>query len=119
MIDYVAAVAAAWHGAGLRAARAFRAGDVGYTSRFHRFCDLLLTVLVEPRSRRHGEELERFAYFPLVTCIIISRAQRGVLARQPVTSTLPSRRRTRWPACAGNFVSNFVTREGVGFETWP
>jgi hypothetical protein len=61
VIDYVAAVAAAWHGAGLRAGRAFREGDVGYKSKFHRFCDLLLTVLVEPRSRRHGEELERFA----------------------------------------------------------
>jgi hypothetical protein len=60
-IDYVAAVAAAWRGAGLRATRAFRRRDSGYTSKFHRFCDLVLTALVEPQSRRHESGVERMA----------------------------------------------------------
>jgi hypothetical protein len=61
MIDYVAAVAAAWYGAGLRAGRAFKEHDAGYTSKFHRFCDSVLTALVEPHSRRHEDGLDPMA----------------------------------------------------------
>jgi hypothetical protein len=53
IIDYVAAVAAAWNSAGLRAGRALKFGDAAYRSKFHRFCDLVLMALVEPHSRRH------------------------------------------------------------------
>src|SRR5262249_43513125 len=61
MIDYVAAVAAAWNSAGLRAGRALKFGDAAYTSKFHRFCDLVLAALVEPHSRRHEKGLEDIA----------------------------------------------------------
>jgi hypothetical protein len=61
VIDYVAAVAAAWRSAGLRAGRALKFGDAVYTSKFHRFCDLLLTALVEPHARRHQDGLEQLS----------------------------------------------------------
>jgi hypothetical protein len=59
VIDYVVAVAAAWRGAGLRAGRAVKFRNAVYTSKFHRFCDVVLTALVEPHSRRHEEGLKK------------------------------------------------------------
>jgi hypothetical protein len=59
VIDYVVAVAAAWRSAGLRAGRAVKFRNAVYTSKFHRFCDLVLTALVEPHSRRHEEGLKK------------------------------------------------------------
>jgi hypothetical protein len=59
VIDYVAAVAANWRSSGLRAGRALKHDDSSYTSKFHRFCDLVLTALVEPASRRHLEDLSQ------------------------------------------------------------
>jgi hypothetical protein len=102
VIDYVAAVAAAWHDGGLCAGRAFREGDVGYKGKFHRFCDLLLTALVEPRSRRDGEELERFA--------VQAWARQRLLPRDVqkfVRGGLP-RRDTQW------LVTAHCLREGLG-----
>jgi hypothetical protein len=61
VIDYVAAVAADWRISGLRAGRAFKHDDSTYTSKFHRFCDLVLTALVEPGSRRHLEDLDQLS----------------------------------------------------------
>jgi hypothetical protein len=61
LIPYVAAVAAAWRSGGLRAGRALKPNDSRYTSKFHLFCDLVLTALVEPESRRHGEGLDQLA----------------------------------------------------------
>jgi len=55
VIDYVATVASIWRSQGLRPARAW--SETGYRSRFHRFCDLVLTALVEPDSRRHEKDL--------------------------------------------------------------
>jgi hypothetical protein len=61
VIDYVAAVAAEWRSSGLRAGRALKSGNASYKSKFHRFCDLVLTVLVEPDSRRHQEGLDQLS----------------------------------------------------------
>jgi hypothetical protein len=61
VIDYVAAVAATWRSAGLRAGRAVKFRYAVYTSKFHRFCDLVLTAWVEPHSRRHEEGLEKLS----------------------------------------------------------
>jgi hypothetical protein len=58
VIDYVAAVAATWRSSGLRAGRALRPKDPSYTSTFHRFCDLVLTAVVEPESHRHQKGLD-------------------------------------------------------------
>lgn len=57
VIDYVAAVAADWRSSGLRPGRALKSDDSSYIGKFHRFCDLVLTALVEPESRRHLEDL--------------------------------------------------------------
>jgi hypothetical protein len=59
--DYVVAVAVAWRSAGLRVGRASKFDDAAYTSKFHRFCDLVLTALVEPHSRRHLIGLEQLS----------------------------------------------------------
>jgi hypothetical protein len=102
MIDYVAAVAAAWHSAGLRAGRALRVRDASYTSKFHRFCDLVLSALVEPHSRRHGEGLDRLA--------AQAWARHRQLPREVqkfVRSGLP-RRDTQW------LVTAHCLREGLG-----
>jgi len=61
VIDYVAAVATQWRRNGLRAGRALKEGDSSYTSKFHQFCDLVLTALVEPESRRHLETPEQLS----------------------------------------------------------
>jgi hypothetical protein len=61
VIDYVAAVAGDWRTSGLRPGRASKHDDSGYTSRFHRFCDLVLTALVEPASRRYREGLDQLS----------------------------------------------------------
>jgi hypothetical protein len=57
--DYVTAVAVTWRGHDLHPGRAFKNNDVSYTSKFHRFCDLVLMALVEPDSRRHSEGLDQ------------------------------------------------------------
>jgi hypothetical protein len=61
VIDYVAAVGAEWISGGLRAGRALKGGDSSYTSKFHRFCDLVLTALVEPGGRRHLEDPDQLS----------------------------------------------------------
>jgi hypothetical protein len=52
---YTSELAQLWQAAGLRARRANRPEEPGYKSRFHRFADLVLTVVVEPDSLRHEE----------------------------------------------------------------
>jgi hypothetical protein len=61
VINYVAALAGDWRSGGLRAGRAVKHDDSSYTSKFHRFCDLVLTALFEPASRRHLEDLDRLS----------------------------------------------------------
>jgi hypothetical protein len=53
IVDYVAKVATLWHALGLRPSRARHDADPNYTSRFHRFADLVLTARIEPWARRH------------------------------------------------------------------
>jgi hypothetical protein len=61
VIAYVATVAAEWRSRGLRPGRAFKESDSSYIGKFHRFCDLVLTGLFEPASRRHLEDLDRLS----------------------------------------------------------
>jgi hypothetical protein len=61
VIDYVATVAAEWRRSGLRPGRALKSDDSSYIGKFHRFCDLVLTALVEPESRRHLEDLDQLS----------------------------------------------------------
>jgi hypothetical protein len=89
-IDYVVVVAAAWHSAGVRAGRAFKEHDAGYTSKFHRFCDSVLTALVEPHSRRHMEGLDRLA-----AKVRARHRQLSSENQKYVGAALP-RRDTRW-----------------------
>jgi hypothetical protein len=58
VIAYVAEVACAWRGRGLNPGRANKSEDPRYTSKFHHFCDLVLTAVAEPNSRRHDEGLD-------------------------------------------------------------
>ena len=53
IVDYVAEVAKVWLGAGLKPSRASHECDRTYTSRFHRFVDLVLTAVTEPWTPRH------------------------------------------------------------------
>jgi hypothetical protein len=53
IVDYVAKVAKVWVEAGLNPSRARREDDPNYTSRFHRFVDLVLTAVIEPGTQRH------------------------------------------------------------------
>jgi hypothetical protein len=53
IVDYVAKVAKVWLGAGLKPSRARHKYDPNYTSRFHRFVDLVLTAVTEPWVQRH------------------------------------------------------------------
>jgi hypothetical protein len=58
VIAYVAAVAFEWRQSGLRPSRAINFSNPTYVSPFHRFCDLVLTALIEPESRRHMPGLD-------------------------------------------------------------
>jgi hypothetical protein len=53
IVDYVAEVAKVWLAAGLKPSRASHQYDRKYTSRFHRFVDLVLTAVTEPWTLRH------------------------------------------------------------------
>ena len=53
LVEYVRQVGEAWKAYGLRPSRARNASDPKYTSRFHRFCALVLTALFDPWSLRH------------------------------------------------------------------
>jgi hypothetical protein len=53
IVDYVAKVAKVWLGVGLKPSRARHDYDPNYTSRFHRFVDLVLTAVTEPWVQRH------------------------------------------------------------------
>ena len=53
IVDYVAKVAKVWLAAGLKPSRAWHEYDRKYTSRFHRFVDLVLTAVTEPWTQRH------------------------------------------------------------------
>ncbi len=82
--DYVAAVASLWRGAGLYPSRARNFYDPTYTSRVHRFADLILTAVVEPWSLRHVGNLadirkqlsHRHAELPVKLRKKVSRAPR-------------------------------------------
>lgn len=60
--DYVTDVAMTWRQHGLWPSRARNPLDAAYHSRFHRFADLVLTAVVDPKSNRHdGDQVERLA----------------------------------------------------------
>ncbi len=59
--DYVTVVANAWHRNGLRPARALKVNDPAYTSKFHVFCNVALSALVTPESRRHRGQLDHMS----------------------------------------------------------
>jgi hypothetical protein len=57
IINYVREVAEIWSRAGLKASRAANVENSAYRSKFHRFCELVLTAAVEPQARRHDANL--------------------------------------------------------------
>jgi hypothetical protein len=61
VIQYVADLVSIWRSNGLRSGRAFNFLDPAYTSNFHRFCDLVLTAIIEPDSRRHDHRMDQFS----------------------------------------------------------
>jgi hypothetical protein len=58
IIEYVTAVAALWRRAGLHPSRAWHPEDPRYTSRFHRFVELVLTASIDPWTQRHDLGLD-------------------------------------------------------------
>ena len=59
LVEYVRQVGEVWKAYGLKPSRARDNSDPNYTSRFLRFCDLVLTALLDPRSLRHDENLDQ------------------------------------------------------------
>ena len=59
LVEYLRQVGEVWKAYGLKPSRARDESDPKYTSRFHRFCDLVLTALLDPRSLRHDENLDQ------------------------------------------------------------
>ena len=55
LVEYVRQVGEAWKASGLKPSRARNASDPKYTSRFHEFCDLVLTALIDPWTLRHDK----------------------------------------------------------------
>jgi hypothetical protein len=62
VITYVATVAFEWRQSGLSPSRAVNFLNPAYVSPFHRFCDLVLTALLEPESRRHLPGLDDLSH---------------------------------------------------------
>jgi hypothetical protein len=88
--DYVADLVGIWERAGLRPSRAVHRDKPDYTSKFHRYTDLVLTVATEPWSRRHDDNLGAARRE-------IHRAAAALLPeiRQHVSTALP-RRDVEW-----------------------
>jgi len=59
LVEYVRQVGEAWKAYGLRPSRARKASDPKYTSRFHGFCDLVATALIDPWALRHDGNLDQ------------------------------------------------------------
>jgi hypothetical protein len=59
LVEYVRRVCEAWKAYGLKPSRARNASDPKYTSRFHEFCDLVLTALIDPLALRHDGNLDQ------------------------------------------------------------
>jgi hypothetical protein len=61
IVAYVVEVARAWRTVARRPGRAMHPSDPNYRSHFHRFTDLVLTAIVEPRSKRHDADRDEIA----------------------------------------------------------
>ena len=61
IIDYVTSVAFLWREAGIKPSRARHHQDPTYKSGFHKFVDLVITAILEPRTLRHDGGLEELA----------------------------------------------------------
>jgi hypothetical protein len=61
IVDYVARVAGRWREAGIKPSRARHHQDPTYKSGFHKFVDLVITAILEPRTLRHDGGLEELA----------------------------------------------------------
>jgi hypothetical protein len=59
LVEYVRQVGEAWKAYGLKPSRAGNASNPKYTSRFHEFCDSVLTALIDPWALRHNENLDQ------------------------------------------------------------
>jgi hypothetical protein len=59
LAEYVRQVSEVWKAHGLKPSRARDDSDPKYTSRFHKFCDLVLMALVDPWSLRHEANLDQ------------------------------------------------------------
>jgi hypothetical protein len=59
LVEYVRQVGEVWKAHGLKPSRARDPDDPKYTSRFLRFCDLVLMALIDPWSLRHDENLDQ------------------------------------------------------------
>jgi len=57
--DYVVAIKSIWGTAGLKLGRGYDPADASYKSKFHRFADLILTALAEPRTHRHFGDINK------------------------------------------------------------
>jgi hypothetical protein len=58
IVKYVKEVADQWNHVGLSPSRARKPDDPAYASRFHRFADLVLTMMAEPSAERHDGKLD-------------------------------------------------------------
>jgi hypothetical protein len=59
IVKYVLAVGEEWRKLGLKFGRGSHAADGSYRSPFHRFCDIILTAMVEPWALRHDIDKRR------------------------------------------------------------
>lgn len=86
LVEYVRQVGEVWKAYGLKPTRARADSDPKYTSRFHKFCDLVLTALLHPWSLRHDENLEQIRQE-----IYASHLKLPSESRKQVSNSLPLR----------------------------
>jgi len=55
--QYIADIGKIWRNAGLKPSRANNPWTVGYSSRFHRFAEFVLTAIAEPQTRRDDSDI--------------------------------------------------------------
>jgi hypothetical protein len=86
LVEYVRQVGEVWKAYGLKPSRARAPSDPKYTSYFHRFCELVLTALIDPWSLRHDENFDQIRQQ-------IRASHLNLLPewREPVSDSLPLR----------------------------
>jgi hypothetical protein len=83
IIGYVRSVAMLWRRTGLRTSRARHPFDPRYTSRFHRFAELVLTAVVDPWTHRHDVDLDELRWQARTAHAALPKELRGVVSAAP------------------------------------